>query len=1057
LTFFAPALAVIVATVWFWRRYGGNALTVAATAVSAVIGILGLLWAISSRQSSVAQSDTSQFERADRRRIFARNVEDQLRLSSSRDWDDERYAELAAETEIEAAGPDWQSRWHTRLPFQGDSLRRERSLTRALLRARQQLIVMEGEPGSGKSVALRHLALHLARRAQRPDAGTDSPIPLYINLKSFRPERRPVDSESVRQFIYETLTRVNDRDVERFVDDEFDAGLRAGTWLLLFDSFDEIPDILGATDSGDVVLEYAQALITFVRNRQCKAVIASREFRGPPSFRLPRFRVVPLNERQQRDLISRSGLPPALADTAVANIAQAGPVLHQMANNPLFLWLICDYLRNTGDFPDNSYIVFASYVGSRIETDATRIREHFGLSTEYLRTYAEELAFLMAATPSLGLSATYEQLSAAVGEAGRLNPSRVGPVLKALTYLKLGRTDEEPGEPGNSRFTFTHRRMQEYFATCVVLREPDRVPLEQILTDGHWRETAVAILQTQSADASGPLLDTAQQLLAGTAGPDATQDEPAFGWPPGLLHLLEVIAAGLGRTPERIPAQIRAHAGQVLSRAWRSGRRHDQLWVLSVARTAPDAVMSEIMADAFESPSSLLRQAAYRQASWLAELPEAVVLGIRWALFALWASGEFRQRSVVVKAQLRRFQQGTALLSVYWLLRVIIPLDLLLLTVVGALVFAAHRGAGNAIPVALPVVICLAVAHISLLLRRNALAASMQLRPRPSAIVQWHIPEQKVTLWVRVLARALRLFCAGLIGWDILALSGPLAVKVLGGLAVLYVVMWADVAMDQVLAGTPVPARAWPLLPLRWARPRRARVFDSRIGHALEEALWVAGTVAIAAPLLGVPWLLVKLLGLLPLAPLLHWLARHFPWAVAGLGVAFLIGIAIYLLVQTYMVVRYSIKKAFFVTAQITRQVIKMLNRRHALRDAKVRTDPYDVAEIITALSDVSSARGVRELVRHLRLTPQLCPPEVIGLLSDMATAAELGGSVPYGPGSMDADPLGRSIVSIPPGAGAPFTDWATHQPARAATLLVNLDDEAIDEITKLVAAQRKP
>lgn len=60
--------------------------------------------------------------------------------------------------------------------------------------------------------------------------------------------------------------------------DEFDWGLRTGTWLFLFDSFDEIPDILGSTETDTVVEEYADALFHFLHGmNQCRGVVASRE------------------------------------------------------------------------------------------------------------------------------------------------------------------------------------------------------------------------------------------------------------------------------------------------------------------------------------------------------------------------------------------------------------------------------------------------------------------------------------------------------------------------------------------------------------------------------------------------------------------------------------------------------------------------------------------------------------------------------------------------------------------------------------------------------------
>src|SRR5205823_2039455 len=108
-------------------------------------------------------------------------------------------------------------------------------------------------------------------------------------------------------------------------------------------------------------------------------------------------------------------------------------------------------------------------------------------------------------------------------------------------------------------FTFAHRRFQEYFATCVVLRDPSRVTAKQLLSDGRWRETAVVMCQTQPISVLMPLIKQAERSLTRFCNSisdlidtpleyvqdkernTTNQQKPTlrhFPWPAGTLHLL---------------------------------------------------------------------------------------------------------------------------------------------------------------------------------------------------------------------------------------------------------------------------------------------------------------------------------------------------------------------------------------------------------------------------------------------------------------------------------------------------------------------------------------
>jgi hypothetical protein len=453
-----PARLIVILT--FLAGLGGLY-----AAVSPLLGALGKLIG-----SHIVPRlyNTEDRKRANRRQRFADHLESQLRrLDEKEEWRDDRYAEL--EAEVEAEGGQRARRLLMRMLRSTDTLRREQSLSRALERSSERLILLQGEPGSGKSVALRHVAQEIARRAMRSKRN-DSLLPVYLNLKEFRPSHESTDSEPVRDFIIQSINRANSRDIARFLDLEFDRGLAEGNWLFLFDSFDEIPDVLSATEVDATVQSYADAIYDFLHGmNKSRGIIASREFRGPRTFAWPTFRIVPLSDKQKRELVRRADLSPTAEGILLAELPSAESGIQQFSSNPLFLGLLCEYLRYSNAFPSSSHSVFETYVHTRFERDSNYLKTRFQLEPERVRHIAEQLAFCMAAEPGLGLAPSPAALGASM-TAFRfsIDPGLLKRALNALEFIKLARSEEIPGAE-ESGFTFAHRRFQEYFATCVVI------------------------------------------------------------------------------------------------------------------------------------------------------------------------------------------------------------------------------------------------------------------------------------------------------------------------------------------------------------------------------------------------------------------------------------------------------------------------------------------------------------------------------------------------------------------------------------------------------------
>jgi hypothetical protein len=123
--------------------------------VLSIISKIKLLW---SEQFSPMFYKPQEVRRRELRRRFADHVESEIRrLNNLEQWSDHRFAELEAEVQAEG-----KSRWTSALSLlstrECSSIRQERSLSEALANSRERLILLEGEPGAGKSVALRHVA-----------------------------------------------------------------------------------------------------------------------------------------------------------------------------------------------------------------------------------------------------------------------------------------------------------------------------------------------------------------------------------------------------------------------------------------------------------------------------------------------------------------------------------------------------------------------------------------------------------------------------------------------------------------------------------------------------------------------------------------------------------------------------------------------------------------------------------------------------------------------------------------------------------------------------------
>lgn len=856
------------------------------------------------------------------------------------------------------------------------------------------------------------------------NGASSAEVPIYVNLKGFRPDEAPTP-DAVGQFIEDAVSRFNDIDIEAFVREALRLGGAGATrrsgpgWLLLFDSFDEIPEILSATDASGAVRAYAQAIADFVAIRQdrVRAIVASREFRGPAGFGLARFRIVSLTDPQQKTLIRRAVPDPASRRVVTKGVALPPTGFAQLLRNPMFLSLVCEYANLTGQFPEMVHKAYETCMTARIEKHMKAVGNKYGLTAAQLRSWAETAAFCMAVSGGLGLSPSRVELAEAMAQAGGPGPGQAANALDALVLGKLARDTDQLAGSGGPTFTFTHRRVQEYFATCVVLRTPGAVGPVRLLTDGRWRETAVTILQTQPPTAAGPLLRAAAEQLRDSL--DGHTPGERFSWPDGALHTLGILAQGApGPAGAGPPAQD--VAGQVIGTAWTDGRIEEKAAVLTVVQCAGEAVTQEMVDRAFQSVSPLLRERAFQRLAGLRRLPASADLAVRRVLVDMWAGSQLWRQRTAIRVQLRRLPRHALPLCATAALPLLLTADLAVLAATAVAATTAPRAVWAPCWLAF---LLLGLAHFGLRMQQDGMADSYAAlaRARPAMrLTRRILPSGHFRQVVGEVIRAVMPLPVAL-SLVLVRDRGPRDFAVIAVMAV--AVAWPELFLDY----------------LRNGRRHTLRKGWKRLGE-LRQLGWVSATTWLKELdrqkiRVGAGWavLVVVVGGIAAIGYFASDNNESQPAASSGgsnfhlthpeIATLNWIGVAVGVLIVVLAAWR---------AAGLWRE---SRASAIALREISLRGEPFGAKEMVVTLRGLRSRHALKAFLWTLRARPVICLPDAMSILSDLACAAR-------------QKPVANLI---PSGSSPQYTAWARHERGKSLRRVLGwLDQGAIDDIVLL-------
>ncbi len=465
-------------------------------------------------------------------------------IAKAEAWNDQHFTDLEAEVEVD--GRYYASAFRRLLRKKSSGLRRESSLISAIDGSSERCLLLVGDPGAGKSVALRHLALQLIQRSTRSKKET-AVVPLYINLREMPLHgAREITADAVKSFVIDNIRR-GDADTADYVRQNWSDFQERGIWFFLFDSFDEIPDVMHAAAADQMVLRYGEALRMFMDGLgACRGVLASREYKCPGTLHWPKLRILPLSERLQEELISRTFLSAEEKAIALQHVSLSSSATFR---NPLFLTLLARYVRKNGFAPVNEHELLYDQLSTLANRDADYVHERWRLNGELILQGASELARIFALAPQLSLAPTLVEIQAAAAKLNSfLGLTELPQLIEALTYVKIGRTDVASGDSSVRRFAFSHRRYQECLFALYLLQDQDAIQLDDLILDTRWREYLVALLQIASADRIQRIVLRAAEILASRV--DAIpvlrrrffgQEIRSYDWnDPALEHVLGV-------------------------------------------------------------------------------------------------------------------------------------------------------------------------------------------------------------------------------------------------------------------------------------------------------------------------------------------------------------------------------------------------------------------------------------------------------------------------------------------------------------------------------------
>lgn len=344
-----------------------------------------------------------------------------------------------------------------------------------------QPILILGEPGSGKSVALRRLCRELIKETPKTKR-----LPLYINLRNWTStvawsEENPPTTAELRDYVHAYVHReADDLFADRFLKAHFDEMLQRGIIFFIFDSFDEIPAVMDQPENSWVIGALSDVIGKFLRGAHAsRGIVASRYFKRPTDQLEAGaiYRIKPFDDARIWTVLERVGVRTA---PQIREVFQKRSDLIAAATNPLIANLLAMFVReHGGEWPSSKLILFNDYILRQLSDPSVVSRmTSSNLTQESCIATTIVVASAMTESDTYGLEIPMDILTRQFPDLPVMG------TLHILKFARLGRLNAD----SVSHFSFAHRRFQEFFVVVGMIQKGTTADKAAIIVDTRYRD-----------------------------------------------------------------------------------------------------------------------------------------------------------------------------------------------------------------------------------------------------------------------------------------------------------------------------------------------------------------------------------------------------------------------------------------------------------------------------------------------------------------------------------------------------------------------------------------
>ena len=340
----------------------------------------------------------------------------------------------------------------------------------SLLRDEKKPIMIKGDPGTGKTLALRRFAVDEANKAKNSMSST-ARLPVYIPLRKYVGRTKDGDPEPVFDFIQRCLAETP---YAATVSDNLNDYLMHGRLLLLFDGLNELPP--------DEYLRRSQVLEKFVRSSyfKNKAIFTCRTPRYTPEEKFTTVEICDLDNEQIRHFIN-AYLHSSATEEIYHALTTGDGFMLRICRNPFMLRMLvlgCQEsltTKGTASIPETPSQLFEGYVQGRL----TSVSQNGKQIADSLR----DIAFVMQKGGQFAGAVDYDFLKVQLPGVPLDDYLQIAHQQALLNY-----TYDKEKETHDIRFY--HQILQEYFA-AIALKEDWEAGkhVDQYFSDYRWEDT----------------------------------------------------------------------------------------------------------------------------------------------------------------------------------------------------------------------------------------------------------------------------------------------------------------------------------------------------------------------------------------------------------------------------------------------------------------------------------------------------------------------------------------------------------------------------------------